>query len=305
MEHEASHLTFEGLLGAALVGVLVGCGGGGGGSSRSPPLVAPAPSPSILIQPIAVTESNETGVEALFPVTLTHAPDSPVTVDWHTVDATALAGEDYEPARGRLVFGTDVLEDEIRIEVLGDVLDEPDEEFALVLERPVGASLETDRAMVKIEDDDDAPRLSIEGGKTSEGTGLVTFQVHLSDPSRRTVRVHFETRSGSALEGRDFEGISGTLIFHPGVKLQGISVRVTNDRDTEGDEDFFVVLSSPEHAGIAVDRAAAVIDSSDQGVVPEEPEPRGNDGNGVDEPGKDKPEKPKKPKKPKKPGKDD
>jgi len=182
-----------------------------------------------------------------------------------------------------------VVEDVIRIEVLGDVLDEPDEEFAVVLGEPVGASLETDRAMVKIEDDDGVPRLSIEGGKTSEGAGVMSFKVHLSEASRRTVRVHFETRSGTALEGRDFERVSATLTFHPGVTLERISVRVTNDGDTEGDEDFFVVLSHPEHAEIAVARASALIDSSDRGpVVGPQPTDDGEAGK-KDEPRKDKP----------------
>ena len=93
MQHEGHHRSFTVGFGAAISIswiALAGCGGDGGSGNSRRPVVAepepPPPVPSVSILSISVTESGETGADALFPVTLTPAPASPVTVGWHTED---------------------------------------------------------------------------------------------------------------------------------------------------------------------------------------------------------------------------
>ena len=140
---------------------LIGCGGGGGDGNRA--------APTVRIESATVRESDGGTVEALFRVTLSHDPGDTVTVSWRTADDTAVAGEDYRSDSGTLVFGPDVTEEIIDIEVMGDALDEADEDFAVVLSDAAGANIEDGRARGRIEDDDSLPVVDTSRGSGGKG----------------------------------------------------------------------------------------------------------------------------------------
>ena len=144
-----------------MASVLIGCGGGGGDGNRAPPTVR--------IESATVRESDGGTVEALFRVTLSHDPGDTVTVRWRTADDTAVAGEDYRSDSGTLVFGPDVTEEIIDIEVMGDAVDEADEDFAVVLSDAAGANIEDGRARGRIEDDDPLPIVDTSRGSGGKG----------------------------------------------------------------------------------------------------------------------------------------
>ena len=54
----------------------------------------------------------------------------------------------------------------------------------------------------------------------------------------------FYTGNGTAMDGWDFYGASGTLTFAPGETSQTIWVEVLGDFDYEGDEQFYVYLTN-------------------------------------------------------------
>ena len=72
-----------------------------------------------------------------FAVTLSPASPAVVTVDYATADGTALAGADYEAARGALTFAAGETEKTVSVGVLADADDEGDETFSLTLAAPV------------------------------------------------------------------------------------------------------------------------------------------------------------------------
>jgi hypothetical protein len=63
------------------------------------------------------------------------------------------------------------------------------------------------------------------------------------------VSVDYRTSGGSATEGTDYAGQSGTLVFPPGRTTETITIVVNNDDLNEVDENFFVNLSNPIKAG--------------------------------------------------------
>jgi hypothetical protein len=73
-------------------------------------------------------------------VTLTPASTIPVSVSYATGGGTAAAGTDYTPASGTVDFSIGATTAEVPIDVLGDLLDEPDEGFGVTLSNPVGAT---------------------------------------------------------------------------------------------------------------------------------------------------------------------
>jgi uncharacterized repeat protein (TIGR01451 family) len=110
------------------------------------------------------------------------------------------------------------------------------------------------------------PTISIADASVIEGNvGSVTmaFPVTLSAPSAETILVNFVTANGSAVAGSDYTGTNGTLVFQPGVTNQEIDVTVLSDTTIEGDETFFVNLSSPVNAIFTDSQAAGIILNDD------------------------------------------
>ena len=98
------------------------------------------------------------------------------------------------------------------------------------------------------------PSLSINDVAIAEGnsgTGNAVFTVTLSAPSSQTVTVSFATANGTASAGSDYAASSGMLTFNPGETLRSITVQVNGDTDVEGNETFFVNLTSASNASIA------------------------------------------------------
>jgi hypothetical protein len=79
------------------------------------------------------------GSDAVFVVTLSAASGKTITVDWATVDGSALAGSDYTAASGTLTFGPGATEQTITVSLLDDLEADPDEGFSVLLSNLVNA----------------------------------------------------------------------------------------------------------------------------------------------------------------------
>jgi len=79
--------------------------------------------------------------------------------------------------------------------------------------------------------------------------------------------VDFNTDSGTAQSGSDFESTTGTVSFAQGEQTKTISVTVFPDTQPEGDEDFFVNLSNPQGATVADGQGQGLILNDDPGGV--------------------------------------
>ena len=85
------------------------------------------------------------------------------------------------------------------------------------------------------------------------GTVPAPFLVTLYQPPARTVDVHYATRDGTAVAGKDYLPTSGTLTFVPGQTSQTVTVSVVGEQDTKPGQtlSFSVDLSAPVNAVIA------------------------------------------------------
>ena len=93
--------------------------------------------------------------------------------------------------------------------------------------------------------------LSIADATVIEGGGA-NFVVTLNPASEQTVTVDYQTTSGSAVAGEDFETTSGTLTFTPDATQRTITVQTREDGLDEPDELFSVTLRNPSGATLAV-----------------------------------------------------
>ncbi|MFM6140039.1 MAG: S8 family serine peptidase, partial [Sphaerospermopsis kisseleviana] len=90
-----------------------------------------------------VVEGNTSPQNVTYTVTLSSASTETVTVQYATVDNTAIAGSDYTTTSGTLTFAPGVTSQVINIPILNDDLNEADETFTLTLSSPTNANLGT------------------------------------------------------------------------------------------------------------------------------------------------------------------
>ena len=215
--------------------------------------LGPAPSASLSINDVSVTEGNAGTISAMFTVTLLPASTQPVTVAYATANGTATAGQDYVAASGTVTFAPGETTKPLSILVNGDLRDEDNETFVVNLSNPSNAVIGDAQGVGTILDNDPLPSLSISDAAVTEGntgTTTATFTVTLSPVSGRTVSVNWATANGTAVAPDDYVAASGTLTFAAGTTSQTLSVSVRGETTVEPNETFVVNLSGPINATI-------------------------------------------------------
>jgi hypothetical protein len=227
--------------------------------------------PTLSINDVSLTEGNSGAQQMVFAVTLSPASPDVVTVDYGTVNGTAVAPGDYTAASDTLTFMPGQTSQLISVPILGDIIDEgASEQFTVQLSNPTNAVLDTETGVGTILDDDTA-RLTHQTGPTvlegDSGLTPATFTVTLSTPAAFPITLEYTLESGccddGATAGVDFLGhFSGTLTFSPGATLLTYAVSVVGDLDVEPDERFYATLSKA-NAPISVNASQATILNDD------------------------------------------
>ncbi|HYH08790.1 MAG TPA: IPTL-CTERM sorting domain-containing protein [Thermoanaerobaculia bacterium] len=229
--------------------------------------------PVLTIADVSQAEGNAATAPMTFTVTLdAPAPPGGVTFDIATSDGTATdADNDYEPnsvigatiAEGNTTYTFDVT-------INGDTLFEPNETFTVTVTNVTVASPGDTTATGTINNDDALPTLAIDDVAVLEGnagTQSMTFTVTLSAASSQTVTVEYATTDSSATTAdSDYVPTSGTLTFLAGDTSETISVTINGDTNIEGDEQFFITLSSPANA-TTTDQGFGIIKSDDPASI--------------------------------------
>ncbi|MBA2647131.1 MAG: S8 family serine peptidase [Pyrinomonadaceae bacterium] len=193
------------------------------------------------------------------------------SVDYATINGTAVAGEDYTAVSGTLTFNGGETVKTITIPIINDAVLEPSETFHLTLGNPTNNSElgVPSTKMLQILDNDQARTLAAQyGTNVTEGnssTTNVTVKVSADKPSETHMSVNYVTMDGSATQGSDYTAVSGTLTFAPGEMTKNIDIQIAGDTLAEGDEFFFVRFTSPVNA-VMSSQVCAVTISSDDGA---------------------------------------
>jgi aryl-phospho-beta-D-glucosidase BglC (GH1 family) len=236
---------------------------------------ARAGEPMLSVADAQVAEGDSGQALLSFTVSLSKPATGVVTVNYATLNGTALAGSDYQAALGTLVFAPGETARTVQVAVTGDTSFEFDERLDLVLSAPSGARLADDRATGTILNDDAAapgvpPAVSVADLAVAEGDGAhvhFMFAVTLDKASATPVTVEYRTANGSAIAGSDYVAASGTITFAPGETAQQIHVDVIGDREMEPDERFSVTLSNALGATIARGVATGTLLNDDDGMT--------------------------------------
>lgn len=180
-----------------------------------------------------------------------------VKLDYHTVDGTATAGDDYIESKGTLVFQPGQKRCHFGLTIIDDEVFEEDEHFYVELSNiriegeGSGGRVElTDpsRATIMVLDDDHAGVFHFEVTEATvhESIGEAEFKVQRSSGARGIVRLPYKTVDGTANgDGKDFETATGYLEFHNDETEKTIIVRIIDDEEYEKNEFFFIEISDP------------------------------------------------------------
>lgn len=207
------------------------------------------------------TSVAENGGAAVFPVRLTKAPATPVTVRWATAEGTA-TGADFTGGTGEVTFAPGAVTASVEVPVVDDAAIEGDESFELTLSAPSGATLGDAAAAGVILDDDDSvvrPVLSVTDASVREDGGPAVFEVRLSEAATGPVSVAWATGDGTAVAPGDYTGGAGRVSFAPGEVSAPVEVPVTEDTAPEGDETFTLTLTDPVGATVGDGTAVGTI----------------------------------------------
>ena len=98
--------------------------------------------------------------------------------------------------------------------------------------------------------------------EASEDDTAVQFRVRLSKAASQDAVVEYETSSGTARAGEDYEATSGTLTFPAGTTEQTIRVPIIDDEVVEEEETFTITLRN-SNATIESGEAAGAIADND------------------------------------------
>ena len=206
----------------------------------------------------------EDGGPAVIPVRLCASQNRQVTVDYETADGTALAGSDYTARSRTLTFPAGQQIRRIRVPIIDDDIDEPDEEFTVRLTGATNAALpDSSEASVTILDNDEAVTVGVLGTDVPESIGVARVRIQLGAQTSSEVSVQFATSDGSATAHADYTPVSTNLAFAPGEEEKTVDIPILEDDLIEGAESFTVRLSAPTNAEIGDGTATVTIRDND------------------------------------------
>ncbi|HEY0072493.1 MAG TPA: Calx-beta domain-containing protein, partial [Abditibacteriaceae bacterium] len=231
--------------------------------------------PSLSINDATVTEGNSGTTNATFTVTLSAASAQTVTVNAIPTNGTARAPGDYASGGTTLSFSPGQLTKTVTVPVQGDLLDEINEVFYVLLSTSNNATIGRGRGVGTIQDNDVPPTVSIDNLNIGEGNPaqgapgqrVASFRLNLSAPSGQVVRVSYATAPGGALPataGNDYVAVAPTQVaFNVGSNVAYARVLLNGDVLNEKDETFLVNLSAPVNATLGDAQAIGTILNDD------------------------------------------
>ncbi len=226
---------------------------------------------------IADAIEEEGAAHITFTVALDVPSSLPITVQYTTVDGTAVAGEDYVRVAAQLAIPAGELKREIRVSLIDDNLSEVDETFTVILSNPTNAVIDDDKAVGTIENDDEF-LLSVGDVVVAENEGVAIFSVNLDRwNTAQDISVAYVTMDGTATAGSDYEEQAGKVVIPAGELSRTIAIAILDDEEPENSETFTLVLTVAQNARIAdatglgtiIDEDAELLLRIDDVTVPE------------------------------------
>ena len=236
--------------------------------------------PAVTINDATVTEGDTGTTNATFTVSLSTASGQTISINATPFNGTARSPFDYVTGGARLIFAPGETVKTVIVPVKGDLLDELDETFFVILDQAVNCSVGRARATGTILNDDAAspPVISIDSPLVKEGNvGLrnATFHINLSKPSGKVVSVTFTTSNRTvgtgvfpATANVDYQPLTTTVKVSAGQTIAIAHVVIIGDTLDEANETFQAKISNPVNGAIATGKDTGICTILDDDSAP-------------------------------------
>ncbi len=164
-----------------------------------------------------------------------------------TSDLTGTGGADYVGFTNAFPFAPQERLKLIPIQILNNALKQANRTFRVSLSNPVGLSLGNQKtATVTIMDNDQGLHFDLANYSVAEDAGAARLNVvRDTDDTNSAVSVDFATGDLTAATGLDYIGLTNTLVFAPGERIQHVSIPILNEGVKEPVENLRATLSNP------------------------------------------------------------
>ena len=232
-------------------------------------IVDDEPTPTVAFEQSQFTVNEGAGTIG-FNVILSAVSDADITVEFTTVDGTAVAGSDFTAASDTLTFAAGQTSKPVNVTVTDDALDEAPENFQIALSNPSGADLGTIASTtVNITDNDGPPTVQFSSANFTANEGdKAVITVELSTASGQSVAVDYAASDGSATSPDDYQAVNDTLVFAPGETSKTFEVMLTAPEGViEPAQTVLLTLSNPDDATLGSPSLATLTIVDSDGVL--------------------------------------
>ena len=206
---------------------------------------------TISINDVSQAEGNS-GSQMTFQVTLSAASNQTISVNYATSDGTATAPADYTAVSTQaLNFSPGQTQQQIVVNINGDVDVESNESFFVNLSNPAGASISDSQGVGTLTNDDGAVsagtlQFSSLAYLINETAATATITVTRASGTSGAVTVNYGTSNGSATAGQDYTSSSGILTWADGDgTAKNFTIPILDDNSLESSETVNISLSNP------------------------------------------------------------
>ena len=208
-----------------------------------------------------------------FPVTMHPLPTGSdyVTMSYGSRGYTAQSGHDYWNGQGSVRFDSSSNHTQIvKLRVIDDGVEDSGETFSFFIYRCRDQHDEScdhlfvddyvNGVIYNTEESAEIAKLKVSDVTVTEGEGAtVEFTVSLNAPVTAAVYFDYTTEDGTAEDGTDYTGGSGTAFIGNGDTSVTISVPISNDDVWTGDRSFTLKINDAVYAAISDDSGKATI----------------------------------------------
>jgi hypothetical protein len=210
--------------------------------------------PTVNISAPAPTNEGDSGTTPfVFTVSVVGGSEVPIDINYDTADVDTDAADYTAVTGGLLTIPAGAITGTLTINVTGDTIYEPSEDFQVTLTGATGATVGTATATATILNDDlPTVQFDLASSTVDEGAGTATISVTLDIPviTGDTITVPFSVTGGTAVDPDDYSvATTSPLTFTGGDQTQSITVNIVDDGLDEADtETVELTLGTPTGA---------------------------------------------------------
>ena len=186
--------------------------------------------------------------------------DAQVTVDYTTSDNSALAGQDYLPASGTLIFNPGEVLKSFTVPLLNDGRAGTNRSFRVTLLNPTGGGVlpKPPTMTVTLVDTDEIVNFERPLFNVREEAGFVEVGI-VRGANKSGGTVDLATSDGKAIAGVDYTPVKKTLHFAAGERRQSIRIPILQHSSQEPSKSFQLGLSNPTGGAVLAEVRTAKV----------------------------------------------